>query len=238
MKVLMMLASILTVATGTFCLANSSVPFIAVAFAVGIAILILGIVELAVNRATVVNSYETENEVNVEGLTAVILGCVFLAGLIQDDAAIVAIFALWTTIEGLKAVSANGLQFRLNNEDTLTRIIGVIMTGFGVYMFCNSILFNIKVTFMIGVVLVMMGMNRFRVALAIEYKKPEFLTGNKEKLAEAKREEKDAMKRAKDAIKETKDIQRRIGKIQEDIAREESMLAKAEVGNRMKKNNQ
>lgn len=225
MRTLMMLASLIVVGTGTFCLANSSVPFIAVAFVVGVAVLVLGVVELIVNRATVMNSYETEDEINVEGLTAVILGVVFLAGQIQEDVATVAIFALWITIEGLKAVSANGLQFRLNQEDTITRIIGVVMTLFGLYMFFNGMLFNIKVTFMIGVALVMMGFSRFRVALAIEYRKPEFLTGNKEKLAEAKREEKQAMKKAKDAIKETKDIQRRISKITADIAREESMMS-------------
>lgn len=238
MRTLMMLASLIVVGTGTFCLANASVPFMALAFVVGTAVLILGIVELIVNRASVMSSYETENEVNVEGLTSVILGVVFLAGQIQDDAAVVAIFALWITIEGLKAVSANGLQFRLNQEDTITRIIGVIMTVFGLYMFFNGMLFNVKLTFMVGVALVMMAVNRFRVALAIEYRKPEFLTGNKEKLAEAKREEKDAMKRAKDAIKETKEIQRRIAKLNAEITKEESLISGKEIkGGRSTRNN-
>lgn len=238
MRTLMMFASILIVCVGTFCLANSSVPFLSVAFVVGIAVLILGIVELIVNRVTVMNSYGSYNEVNVEGFTAVILGVVFLAGQVADDAAITAVFALWVTIIGLKTVSASDFFHLRGNSsvDNMTKILGAITTLFGVYMFFNTRLLNLKVLFLIGIALLLIGMNRFRIALAIEYQKPEILTGNHEKLEEAKREEKEAMKKAKEAIRATKEIQRRIDKINQDIAREEQMRSGNEARRRAKNN--
>ena len=43
MRSLMMLVSLLVVGVGTFCIANASVPFVGVAFIVGMAILLMGI---------------------------------------------------------------------------------------------------------------------------------------------------------------------------------------------------
>lgn len=221
----MMLISIMIVGVGTFCIANSNATFISVAFIVGLALLIMGICELVVNRVTVVQAYETEKDVNAEGFTAVIIGIVFLSGQITEYYAVTAIFALWITEEGLKAFSSADFNIRTQSlTDTFTKLLGVIMTLLGVYMFFNSRLLNLPALMEVGAAMFLLGLSRFRIALAIEYQKPDVLTGNQEKLEDAKRDEKRAMQKAKEGIRETKIARARIEKVKKAIQKEESML--------------
>lgn len=224
MRTIMMLASLTILGTGTFCLANSSVSFASVAFVVGLAVLFLGICELVVTRVAIVTSRGSNNEINAEGLVAVILGVVFLSGMIAEGAAVTAIFALWTTMEGVNSISNDNYHLRSNSAmDNVLVVIGIVSAVFGVYMFFNSLLYNLPVLMMVGISLFLIGVNRFRIALAIEYKPPQFLTGNQEKLHEAKLEEKRAMAKAKEAIRETKAAQEKISKLSKEIAKEQSL---------------
>ncbi len=225
MRSLMLIASLLVVGTGTFCIANAGAAFAGVAFPVGIAILVMGVCELIVKRNTIVSSYESDQEVDVEGFTSVILGGVFLAGQLSEDAAITAVFALWMTLEGLKALSSVNFNIRTQSAtERLTQLLGITMTAFGVYMFFNVKLFDLKILTMVGAALFMLGLSRFRIALSIEYRAPEMLTGNEERLADAKRDEKRAMKKAKEGIRETKEARERMAKARKAIDKEKSML--------------
>ena len=165
----------------------------------------------------------------MEGFTSVILGCVFLSGQVTEDVAITAVFALWMTLEGLKAVSSVNFNFRTQSPlDRFTEALGIVMTLFGVYMFYNMMLLDFKILTLVGAALFLLGMCRFRIALSIEYRTPDMLTGNKERLADAKRDEKRAMQKAKEGIRETKEARERIAKAKKAIEKEESMMRLAE----------
>ena len=224
MRTLMMLASALLLGAGTFCMANENVPFISVAFVVGVVVLFLGLCELIAIRVSVVRGYESASEINAEGLIALILGVVFLSGQVTEGVAVTSLFALWTATEGARSITQSSYDFRANSAtDNIMLAIGVITALFGTYMFFNSILFRLPVILRVGISLFLIGMNRFKLALGIEYKAPEFLSGNEEKLAEAKRAEKAAMQKAKEAIRETKAAQARISKLNKEIAKEASL---------------
>ena len=230
MRTLMVICSILLLVVGTFCMANSTVPFVSVAFLIGIVVLALGICELIVMRVSTIRNYEPASDVSVEGLVSIILGIVFLSGQMIDGVAVTALFALWTTIEGVKSISNANYDIRNNTTtDNIMLAMGIVTAIFGTYMFFNSLLFNLRVLLMVGIALFLIGVNRFKIALGIEYKAPEFMTGNEEKLAEAKLAEKQAMARAKEAIRDTKAAQRRIEKINKEIAKERSMQAGVEA---------
>lgn len=229
MRTLMMFASIVIVATGTFCIANSGVAFTSAAFVVGIALAFVGIVELIVNRGTVMRAGEDTHEINVEGVTSVVLAAVILSGQLYEDVAVTAIFAMWLLMDGLRMMSSSKIDIRVNSRtDNMQMALGLIMSIAGVYMFFNQKFLDLQVMTMVGTALFLLGLNRFSLAMAIEYRKPEFLTGNHEKLAEAKREEKRAMNKTKEGIRETQEIRRRISRLNRAIAREENMLSDAE----------
>ena len=229
MRSLMMLVSLLVVGVGTFCIANASVPFIGVAFIIGVAVLLMGVCELIANRVTNTSAYESDNEMNVEGIISVVLGCVFLSGQISEDAAITSIFAFWSVLEGLKALFSVNFNFRTQSKvDRFSELLGVVMSLLGVYMFFNVRLPDMKILTLVGAVLFLLGLSRFRIALSIEYRTPDMLTGNKERLADAKRDEKRAMQKAKEGIRETKEARERIAKARKAIDKEESMMRRAE----------
>lgn len=212
----------LVVGTGTFCIANYNVAFVSVAFIVGIALLFLGGAELIVGRGRTMK--KDSDEVDIEGMIAVLVGAVFLSGEVSEDVAVTALFGIWTIVEGLRSVSSTHFDLRTNStSNNIAQILGIVTTLLGVYSFFNISLFDFKVMGLVGASLLLIGMNRFRFALMVEYKKPEFLTGNHEKLADAKREEKIAMQQAKEAIRETKAIQKRIAEIDKAIAKEGSL---------------
>jgi uncharacterized membrane protein HdeD (DUF308 family) len=225
MRSLTMIVNLLVVGTGTFCIANSSVPFTSVSFIVGIAILIMGVCELAINRMANVGMYESEKDVNVEGFTSVVLGIVFLANQVTETVAVTVLFALWMTLEGLKTLSSVNFNLRLQSvRERFTELLGVCMTLCGIYMFFNTQLLNLKTLTMVGAALFMLGLSRFRIALSIEYRAPDMLTGNEERLADAKRDEKRAMKKAKEGIRETKEARERMAKARKAIDKEKSMM--------------
>ena len=76
---------------------------------------------------------------------------------------------------------------------------------------------------MVGIVVFLIGTNRFLFALNIQYNAPEFLTGTHERLAEAKAEEKKAMAKAKEGIRETNVARRKIERLSREAARAGNM---------------
>ena len=115
-------------------------------------------------------------------------------------------------------------------------MFGLTAAVLGIYMFFNSIAFNIPVLILIGLSLVLIGINCFKRSLQIEYKKSEFLSDARNKLEEAKRDERFAMDKAKEAIAERNEARERIEKYTIEVTREEAMINSVEDRRRSKKN--
>ena len=101
MRLLAMISSAIMVIVGTFCVANSTAAFTSVAFVVGSALLIMGILELVVFRNV---GYE-ENMITktyvVQAVISAFLGVMFLSGQVSEDVAVTAIFAMMLMTSGL-----------------------------------------------------------------------------------------------------------------------------------------
>ena len=197
-------------------------PFAGAAFVIGVVLLFLGICKLIADRVYAIR-HNTE-ELDVEGFIYIVLGIVILTGMLAENSAVMATFALWSVIEGLRTMSGKRFNLRDNSKDeNVTQLLGVITTAFGIYMFFNIALFNFPVLMMVGIVVFLIGTNRFLFALNIQYNAPEFLTGTHERLAEAKAEEKKAMAKAKEGIRETNVARRKIERLSREAARAGNM---------------
>lgn len=221
MRTLMMAASIATVITGTFCIANASVAFASTAFAVGLMMLIVGIVELLVSRNTSINEDRGDINFPVGGMILILVGVSILSGVVAEDVTVAVLFAFIVAREGFIDAFGVGTDFADHDlDDNITFAIGGLSVLVAIYMLYNNMLLNLPTQMLVGFVIILMGIRRFRAALEINYTHPGFLTGNEEKLADAIREEKRAMAKAKEGIRESKEAQRRIEKIKSDIAQE------------------
>lgn len=234
MRLLAMISSAIMVIVGTFCVANSTAAFTSVAFVVGIALLIMGILELVVFRNV---GYE-ENMITktyvVQAVISAFLGVMFLSGQVSEDVAVTAIFAMMLMTSGLAADFSINIDIKTNSlSEKRTFILGTAMTLLGAYMFFNKSVLNLHVMLLIGIAAILIGIDRFRIGMSLDYNKPEFLSKNEEKLERAKREEKRNTRIAIEATRRSREQRNKIKKLEEEIQKER---AHRENSSRLRRN--
>ena len=223
MRLLAMISSAIMVIVGTFCVANSTAAFTSVAFVVGIALLIMGILELVVFRTV---GYE-ENMITktyvVQAVISAFLGVMFLSGQVSEDVAVTAIFAMMLMTSGLAADFSINIDIKTNSlSEKRTFVLGTAMTLLGAYMFFNKSVLNLHVMLLIGIAAILIGIDRFRIGMSLDYNKPEFLSKNEEKLERAKREEKRNTRIAIEATRRSREQRNKIKQLEEEISKERS----------------
>ncbi len=230
MRTLMMIASIAMIGSGIFCVANGSAALLSVAFVIGIVFAVLGAIELLISRRADFDVSEKGVGIAKDGILMIIVGLVILTGQVTDDISAQVVFAMWLTIEGVLAYTAE--WFDIMETDWGHRVgiaISTLMLLFGVYIFFNNSTLRLGSTLIAGICMIVLGLKRFWQSLDIEYSKPKFVTGNEEKLREAQEDEKRALAKAKEGIREQKNAQRRIAKIREDMAAERDVMMSAAI---------
>lgn len=230
MRTLMMVASVAMIGSGIFCIANGSAAFLSVAFIVGIVYLVMGATEVLVGIRADFEVSEKAVSLTKDGILMLIYGLVIISGQVTDDATANMLIAAWLAIEGVLAFSTDRIDLmHITTEERVNLAVSSLMLLFGLYMFFDTVLFDMSATFLIGIGLVILGLRRFLQSFAVEYSRPGFITGNEEKLREALEEEKRALAKAKEGIREQKNIQRRIQKIREDIEAEKDVMNSAAI---------
>lgn len=228
MRTLMLLASVAMTVSGVFCIANGSAAFLTVAFIIGLVYLLMGAIEVLIGIRADFDVSANAVSITKDGIIMLIFGAVIISGMITDDMTAQMLFALWLVIEGVLTLRIENVDvMHITGEERLSFALASLMLLFGLYTFFNVILFNMPVTLLIGVALIMLGLRRFIQSFQIEYSRPSFVTGNEEKLEEALEEERRALAKAKEGIREQKNAQRRIQKIREDIEAENDVMNSA-----------
>lgn len=236
MRLLAMISSAIMVIVGTFCVANSTAAFTSVAFVVGSALLIMGVLELIVFRNV---GYE-ENMITktyvVQAVISTFLGVMFLSGQVSEDVVVTAIFAMVLMTSGLVADFSINIDIKTNSlSEKRTFVIGTAMVLLGAYMFFNKSVLNLHVMLLIGIAAILIGIDRFRIGMSLDYNKPEFLSKNEEKLERAKREEKRNTRIAIEATRRSREQRNKIKKLEEEISKERSRRESIDGARRKKK---
>ena len=236
MRLLAMISSAIMVIVGTFCVANSTAAFTSVAFVVGSALLIMGVLELIVFRNV---GYE-ENMITktyvVQAVISTFLGVMFLSGQVSEDVVVTAIFAMVLMTSGLAADFSINIDIKTNSlSEKRTFVIGTAMVLLGAYMFFNKSVLNLHVMLLIGIAAILIGIDRFRIGMSLDYNKPEFLSKNEEKLERAKREETRNTRIAIEATRRSREQRNKIKKLEEEISKERSRRESIDGARRKKK---
>ena len=230
MRTLMMIASVVMIGSGVFCVANGSAAFLTIAFIVGVVYFLMGATEVLVGLRADFEVSEKAVSITKDGILMLIFGLVIISGQITDDTTARTLIAAWLVIEGILAFSVSRMDImHITTEERVNLAVNFVMLVTGLYMFFNTVMFDAPATFLIGVGLVILGLRRFIQSFAVEYSRPGFVTGNEEKLRDALAEEKRALAKAKEGIREQKNAQRRIQKIREDIEAERDVMNSAAI---------
>ena len=210
-----MLTGILFMGAGIFLVANEGVTFLSVAFIVGLMFVIAGVVECL--------SYSSYRGDNVErswilndGTTTFVLGVLILLNKISADAVVPMILGLWVLITGIRNfvhawehIEERGNAF----YDHL--IIGLLNLIFGLYVFFDGEIFNLASITMIGLCMIVQGVNIIHIGATIRVIKPKFIKTKEEMLEEAAARFEEAHANAKEAIKAAKAAQAELKSVEE-----------------------
>lgn len=236
MRILSMISSALMVIVGTFCVANSTAAFTSVAFVIGGALLVMGALELIVFRNVGYGDNMITKTYVVQAVISTFLGVMFLSGQVSEDVSVSAIFAMMLMTSGLAADFSINIDIRTNSlSEKRTFILGTAMTLLGAYMFFNKSVLDIHVMLLIGVAAILIGIDRFRISMSLDYNKPEFLSKNEEKLERAKREEKRNTRIAIEATRRSREQRNKIKQLEEEISKERARRESAAGARRSKK---
>lgn len=236
MRILSIISSALMVIVGTFCVANSTAAFTSVAFVIGGALLVMGALELIVFRNVGYGDNMITKTYVVQAVISTFLGVMFLSGQVSEDVSVSAIFAMMLMTSGLAADFSINIDIRTNSlSEKRTFILGTAMTLLGAYMFFNKSVLDIHVMLLIGVAAILIGIDRFRISMSLDYNKPEFLSKNEEKLERAKREEKRNTRIAIEATRRSREQRNKIKQLEEEISKERARRESAAGARRSKK---
>lgn len=230
MRTVMLIASIMTIGSGVFCVANSSAAFLSLAFVIGLVLIILGACEIIVGWRADFAADERGVGLAKDGVIMALVGLAVFTGQVSDEISAQAVFALLLTVEGILSFRPDWLDImNMERSKRYGIAFSAMLLVLGIYMFFNTSTLKLPVGLLIGIALILLGLRRFGQSFMIEYNRPNFITGNEEKLREAEEEEKRGLAKAKEGIREQKSAQRKIKKIKEDIAAEGNVMMSATI---------
>ena len=210
MRIITMLTGLLFVASGVFLIMNEGVTFLSVAFIVGVMFVIAGVVE-----CLSYSGYRGDNEerswILNDGTTTFVLGILILLNKISADAVVPMVLGLWVLITGIRNFvrAWEHVDDRTNNFwDHL--LIGLLNLIFGLYVFFDGEIFNLASITMIGLCIVVQGINIIHIGATIRIIKPKFIKTKNERLWEATARFEEAHAAAKEAIKAAKEAQQEL----------------------------
>ena len=225
MRILTIASGLLMVVSGIFLVANKGITFLSVAFIVGIILLVCGIVECLSYTSFRGEDTQDKTWILIDGTTTFILGALILGSKLSADAVVPMVLGLWVLITGIRnfvraweRVSTRDLTFYEH------LIIGALNLIFGLYVFFDKDLFNLASITIVGICLLVQGLNLMLVGGTIVIKKPEFAKTKNEKLKDLEENLEDAHLKVKEAIKHAKDVKYEL-KAMREMPEEEIDLA-------------
>ena len=190
---------------GVFLIANSGITFLSVAFPTGLAFMIAGVVE-----CLSYSSYRGDNEertwILIDGTTTFMLGALIILNKLTADAVIPAVLGLWVITTGIRNFVRAWERIEERKHDFYDHlIIGLLNLVCGLYVFFDSDILNLQTMMMVGLCVVVQGINILHVGSTIIIQKPDFLKTKAEKLEAAAAKAAEAHVAAKEAIKAVKE---------------------------------
>ena len=210
MRIVTILTGILFIIGGAILICFHGLTFMSVAFLVGIAFIIAGIVEMLSYK-----SYRGDDEdkgwVLIDGLTTFALGIIIITDMIAADNVVTMVLGLWVLTGGFRNI-VRAWEHRHDRHrffyDHLT--VGVVNTLAGLYVFFDQELFNLTALILIGICIIVQGLNICHVGTSIIIVKPDFIKTKEEKLQEAAIKAEEAHQAAKEAIQAAKEAQKEL----------------------------
>ena len=179
MRILTIIGGILMVMTGAFCFSSPGQTFLALAFIVGLVMVLNGTIHAVayLSGRGLHNKGDNNGWILTDALITLLLGILVLCNQLVADTAIPMVFGMWVLVTGILRIEA---ATHINKEKKLknfrtTMITGVLTTLIGLFGFINPLVAWLTTTFLLGLFMVMQGVNIIELGINMPHEKKSYV---------------------------------------------------------------
>ena len=175
MRLLTIISGGMLIMTSLFCYANPGETFLALAFVLGFAMILTGLVQVAAYWWGRDNRRDNNGWIFAEALTTLVLGILVLTSLIAADAAVPMVFGLWVVFSGiLRVVVATMIDYKTKKANFVwTMLTGLLCVITGLYAFLNPLTANLNIAILLGLLFMIQGVCTMELGIHMPHEKKE-----------------------------------------------------------------
>lgn len=184
MRLFTIISGVMLIMTSLFCFANPGETFLALAFILGLAMILTGLVQMAAYWWGRDNRHDNNGWIFSESLITFILGILVLTSLIAADTAVPMVFGLWVMFSGsLRIVAATMIDIKSKKGNFIwTMATGVVSMGAGIYAFMNPYTAATNIAVLLGLLFMVQGACTLELGIHMPHEKKEKVKKPKAKM--------------------------------------------------------
>lgn len=173
MRLLIIVSGVMLVLTGLFCFANPGETFLALAFILGMVMIVSSIIQFISYWWGRANRKDNNGWIFVESIITLILGVLVMTGHIAADAAVPMVFGLWIMFSGVLRIGVATVINPINKKANFisTLIIGLLCAIGGLYGFLNPNLGNLPIAVLLGIMFLLQGISMLELGIHMPHEK-------------------------------------------------------------------
>ncbi|HUM56436.1 MAG TPA: DUF308 domain-containing protein [Bacillota bacterium] len=174
MRVLIIVSGGILVLTGVFCFANPGASFLAVAFVLGIVMVLDGVIQTSGYLYGRSGSKQDNNGwIMVDAAITFILGILVLSNQLVAEIAVNGVFGMWALTSGVqRVVTATNIDREEKKKNHYWAMgTGIICVVAGVYAFLDYLLLGIGTVILLGIIFLLQGVSTFELGIHMPHKK-------------------------------------------------------------------
>jgi len=175
LRLLTIVSGGMLIITSLFCYANPGETFLALAFVLGLAMILTGLVQCIAYWRGRTNRHDNNGWIFAEAIMTLILGILVMTSLIAADAAIPMVFGLWVMFSGvLRFVVATMIDYKAKKANFVwTMVTGVLCIVTGLYAFLNPLIANLNIAVLLGLMFMIQGICTLELGIHMPHEKKE-----------------------------------------------------------------
>ncbi|MBQ0079836.1 MAG: DUF308 domain-containing protein, partial [Eubacterium sp.] len=179
MRVLTILSGVLMAISGIFCFMNPGQTFLAVAFIIGIVMILNGAVHILgylIGRG-LHNKGDNNGWILVDALITLLLGILVICNQLVADTSIHMVFGMWVLVTGVLRIEA-ATHINIQNKRSnfiITLGTGIVTTIVGLFGFVNPLVSVLTTLVLLGLFMLVQGINIIELGINMPHEKKTYV---------------------------------------------------------------
>ena len=175
MRMLTIIGGVLMLLTGIFCFINPGQTFLAIAFVIGLVMVLNGLIHICAYMMG--RGLNNNGWILTDALITLLLGILVLCNQLVADTAIPLVFGMWVLVSGiLRIEAATHINLERKRENfRITMITGVMTVVVGLFGFINPLVMFLSTVVLMGFFMVMQGINIIELGIDMPHQRKAYV---------------------------------------------------------------